>query len=408
MPADPSCPDIREIDLAALPRKRAFHYWLSSTEGTVAEFAGQRESLDEYLKPPGDPALAPIYATLAATSEIAAGPSSEHITPPEQRPDRKVIILLLKTLLGISAIAFSVALVVFVIAVVQDQIKFHAYYLKLFGIGIAVCLFFVTLIARARKKSADHLLEWDDRPPIVYLRSFEDDSIKTTLALRGRGLLRISEKVAEVSFEDAVADIFFKRGPFVALGSKNELLPKFGAARTYVDDSVWQQKVRRWLDGSQAVLVMIGSTAGLKWEMDHIQAMNLAHKAIFMFPPAATLDSGFRDPYKPEQSAASAKAQWCQQRRERQRQRWQDFLAALGSCPLSELLRHVDPDDAILIWLQPQLTIVRADGQYFQDYELAFRLALASIEGADRLPALDPGAGSGNSPGAAADRSMHA
>jgi hypothetical protein len=53
-------------------------------------------------------------------------------------------------------------------------------------------------------------------------------------------------------------------GPFVAIGKPGEALPPAGAARTYKSDNPWQVRVLELIRSSKLVLMLAGSTEGLK------------------------------------------------------------------------------------------------------------------------------------------------
>ena len=87
------------------------------------------------------------------------------------------------------------------------------------------------------------MLEYDQRPPIVFLRSFKDDDRKVWMA-------RQDDAALLVGFEDALSEIFLRVGPFIALGSTKDFVPRLGAARTYRDDSVWRAKAKQWMNNA--------------------------------------------------------------------------------------------------------------------------------------------------------------
>ena len=122
------------------------------------------------------------------------------------------------------------------------------------------------VIARKRTApAARDVLREDDRAPIVYLRSFQDDGVQlpnesggwTTFA----GTWRILSKTAE----QRLAEVFSKFGPVVAIGRPGEELPEMGAARIYVGDEHWQDLIIDLLAHPDAVAVLRrGETEGLR------------------------------------------------------------------------------------------------------------------------------------------------
>jgi len=88
----------------------------------------------------------------------------------------------------------------------------------------------------------------DRRPPVVYLRSFDDDYA--------------------VSIEEEIlADILDEVGPFVAIGRPEDKLPPLGASRKYLPDGPWKPHVLNLLNRASLVVLLAGKTEGLAWEM---------------------------------------------------------------------------------------------------------------------------------------------
>ena len=102
-------------------------------------------------------------------------------------------------------------------------------------------------------ESAQALLAEDNRPPVVYLRSFQDDSVTAegTLstpelgafggALVGGMLEDLDLAGGTVTEEEQLAEALKDVGPFVAIGKPGEKLPQLGASRMYLQDSEWRQ-----------------------------------------------------------------------------------------------------------------------------------------------------------------------
>lgn len=95
--------------------------------------------------------------------------------------------------------------------------------------------------------------------PIFYLRSFGLDQrfARSISALLGTA-------------EDRTMLLLRKIGPVIAIGRPGETLPSLGAARLYISDNLWRQKVADILSVSQLVLWTTGVGEGLRWELDHI------------------------------------------------------------------------------------------------------------------------------------------
>jgi protein-S-isoprenylcysteine O-methyltransferase Ste14 len=318
-----------------------------------------RSSLDDILADQldrtGPIAGANLRDVIETTNTMLSGPSSEQTTPPERRPDRRIVTRLVQ--IGLWTMIVIVALLAIGFAIYEalpSSTPLH-HPEKIFKWTVAgpaaIIAYLLYLLARTRKKSADHLLEYDQRPPIVFLRSFKDDGRKIWMAQK-------DDKPVRVGFEDALSELFFRFGPFIALGSRKDFIPRLGAARAYRDDSVWQEKVKRWTKDARWILYLLGTTESLKWEIAQITLDQLVEKTIFLFPPNV-----------------GAKESRLQKQRVRS---WSNFLQALGNTELHDALAGFDQTSAIAMWIGPgrHIFVVRASCEFSQEYELALRLIL--------------------------------
>lgn len=116
----------------------------------------------------------------------------------------------------------------------------------------------------------------DYRPPIVFLRSFEDDE-KVNYQRADRAWF-------DFSLESRLADHFNALGPFVAVGKPGDDTPMLGAARAKLADDEWQGTVAQWMADSALIIVMIGRTHWVGWELSHIVEMGYVGKLLIVFP----------------------------------------------------------------------------------------------------------------------------
>ena len=111
----------------------------------------------------------------------------------------------------------------------------------------------------------------DPRPPVIYLRSFQDD-VKSPVRGWYGILMKPLTWFLPVSFEQDLAAIMNRLGPFVAIGKPGERVPELGAARFYVTDSEWQQRVSELIRKARLTVILSGTTSSLWWEIDHVMA----------------------------------------------------------------------------------------------------------------------------------------
>lgn len=145
-----------------------------------------------------------------------------------------------------------------------------------FFLGLAVVIFLWNLGSRHLQPLAEEVMASDTRPPILYLRSFINES--------------------HVHAEEAgFADLFAPVGPLVAIGQPGERLPPLGAARLYLEDDNWQGKVLELLSQAKLVLIYGGETPGLGWELQQVRDRLHPSRVTIMIPNDETAWEKFRN-----------------------------------------------------------------------------------------------------------------
>lgn len=145
------------------------------------------------------------------------------------------------------------------------------------GQNLIVLSFF--LLVRARRyfqADAEALLAIDHRPPILFLRSFEDDE-KQTYGSSQKALL-------DFSLELRLSNHFSRFGPFIAIGSPKDKLPQLGAARAFFSDAEWQSRVLAWMRESQLVIMYSGKTHWVNWELNQLIQNGCITRLILLMP----------------------------------------------------------------------------------------------------------------------------
>lgn len=150
----------------------------------------------------------------------------------------------------------------------------------------------VWLFRRGKRMSAltaEELLASDRRPPVLYLRSFQDEDQTSGNMTRLVGAAPESE-------EEVLAEVMAEMGPFVAIGRPGEDLPQLGAARTYVGNDEWQHKVEDLLAAARLVVFRAGHTPGYWWEVARAAERVHPHRLVFVLPfrDAGDYEAGFR------------------------------------------------------------------------------------------------------------------
>jgi hypothetical protein len=134
--------------------------------------------------------------------------------------------------------------------------------------------FFYVLAGRYAAVSAAEMRKTQPGAPIIFLRSFADDAVSFRVLLRGR-----------VSLEEELARGLSHYGPVIAIGAPGERLAPLGAARDYVSGAEWKARVKDMIVEARAIVMVMGNTPGLQWEIEAIAAAGLLHKLIVIVPP---------------------------------------------------------------------------------------------------------------------------
>jgi hypothetical protein len=141
------------------------------------------------------------------------------------------------------------------------------------------------LLLRARanfQPMAESLLSVDQRPPIVFLRSFSDDGNKWLPFLKSTTF-----SLFDFSLESRLTGHFAASGPFIAVSRDHET-PPAGAARAYLSDDKWRGEVEQWMQSARLIILVAGTTKGVNWELEQVVSLGYASKLIVLFPEAGS------------------------------------------------------------------------------------------------------------------------
>ncbi|GAB2622213.1 hypothetical protein [Pseudactinotalea suaedae] len=137
---------------------------------------------------------------------------------------------------------------------------------------------------RLRAASLREVLVADPRPPILYLRSFDEDRLTLPATLHRRGLMDTLNVIRRRRFEEAIVVQLQRSGPVVAIAPPGARLPKIGAARASYGHDEWQEKVTEL--AQRAAVVVLSATPssvreGFGWEIDLV-ANRLEHGRVMV------------------------------------------------------------------------------------------------------------------------------
>jgi hypothetical protein len=137
---------------------------------------------------------------------------------------------------------------------------------------------------RAFAPLAESAMSKDTRPPLLLLRAFDDDEgfMLSTHAFKPPDGYHQAE--ADVSLEELVVMYLEEYGPVVAIGRPGEWAPPLGAARQYVAKD-WHGEVGDLIRDCRFIVVILGRTDGLGWELRELIRQRVLHKVILVLPP---------------------------------------------------------------------------------------------------------------------------
>jgi hypothetical protein len=131
--------------------------------------------------------------------------------------------------------------------------------------------------------SADEAMRDDPRLPLLYLRSFADDEEALLDDGGARWVGWIPRLMGLPTPEQDMASLLCLAGPVVAIGRPDETLPRLGAARLYVQGDAWKQAILSLLDQARLVVLRVGATPGVRWEIDQALARVPRERLVLAF-----------------------------------------------------------------------------------------------------------------------------
>jgi hypothetical protein len=162
--------------------------------------------------------------------------------------------------------------------------------------GVLVVLVGVVLVRAARSLAR---VGWRrvgiDAAPVVYLRSFHDDDLPLPcVSSARRPWIEVLGLRAREPFEETVAWELATYGPVIAIGRPGRSRASLGAVREHLTDDVWQRVIADRLAAACAVVVTVGATDGLAWELAHLAHAGHLGKTTFLLPPVPDADNESR------------------------------------------------------------------------------------------------------------------
>jgi hypothetical protein len=140
---------------------------------------------------------------------------------------------------------------------------------------------------REETRNYQKVRQWDARPPIVFLRSFEQDDATIGPQTRDPFLRMMTGVSRERTIDEIILEHASPYGPVIAIGDPRDPTPPLGAARVYVADQggSWHDVVGSLVNASHAVVMCPTTTDGVSWELDFLARTNARTRTIFLASP---------------------------------------------------------------------------------------------------------------------------
>lgn len=87
------------------------------------------------------------------------------------------------------------------------------------------------------------------------------------------------------AFEESVAWELACYGPVLAIARPGRSHVSLGAARMHLGDDEWKAVISEQIAEAKVVVITIGRTSGLAWEISHIVQSGHLDKTVFVVPP---------------------------------------------------------------------------------------------------------------------------
>jgi hypothetical protein len=129
--------------------------------------------------------------------------------------------------------------------------------------------------------------EWDDRPPVLFLRSFDQDKVPIPAQTRDpilqwpAGLGRAQE------LDELILEAGAPFGPIIAIGDPRNPIPPLGAARIFVRnaDQDWKSVVADLIAACRAVVICPHTSSGVAWEIEQVRPPTVLARTIILASP---------------------------------------------------------------------------------------------------------------------------
>jgi hypothetical protein len=140
------------------------------------------------------------------------------------------------------------------------------------------------LLRRRLMDSASVTLARSGLPPVLLLRSFQDDAVDVR-ASNGPLRCALGESSATKPLEEVIGDTLFATGPVITVSDPEaRVAHPAGAVRDSLRGD-WQAYVVEKMEAARLIVCVVGTTSSLRWEIERILEMGLTRKTLFVAAP---------------------------------------------------------------------------------------------------------------------------
>lgn len=149
---------------------------------------------------------------------------------------------------------------------------------NLLGLNRAIAAF-ADGLARQRYQK---VREWDGRAPIVFLRTFLQDTRRAPVQTANPLLGWLTGIGRQRTLDEVLLEHASPYGPVIAIGDPNDPMPPLGAARIFVSHDDWRGVVTGLVASAKAVVMCPTETEGVRWELEHIVGAGAQARTIYL------------------------------------------------------------------------------------------------------------------------------
>ena len=135
----------------------------------------------------------------------------------------------------------------------------------------------------------------DPRRPVLFLRSFRDDTVALRSPKAGFDFRLFNYTERNKSLDELLLEEGTSLGPVVALGNPTDAIPPYGAARAYLQNSDWQKMIADLMEQAIVIVICVDDTESLWWEIEFVVEHQYLNKTLFLLHPKYDSDKDVPD-----------------------------------------------------------------------------------------------------------------